>query len=78
MQNAAARVIAKIGRRDHISPILFKLHLLPVEFRIKYIKILLLTCSTWPCPKLHHRATSVLYITQNTLEQRSAFGIPKV
>ena len=42
VQNAAARVIAKAGRRDHISPILFKLHWLPVEFRIKY-KILLLT-----------------------------------
>ena len=41
VQNAAARVIAKAGRRDHISPILFKLHWLPVEFRIKY-KILLL------------------------------------
>ena len=42
VQNAASRVIAKAGRRDHISPILFKLHWLPVEFRIKY-KILLLT-----------------------------------
>ena len=42
VQNAAARVIDKAGRRDHISPILFKLHWLPVEFRIKY-KILLLT-----------------------------------
>ena len=42
VQNAAARVIAKAGRRDHISPILFKLHWLPVEFCIKY-KILLLT-----------------------------------
>ena len=42
VQNAAARVIAKAGRRDHISPILFKLHWLPVQFRIKY-KILLLT-----------------------------------
>ena len=42
VQNAAARVIAKAGKRDHISPILFKLHRLPVEFRIKY-KILLLT-----------------------------------
>ena len=42
VQNATARVIAKAGRRDHISPILFKLHWLPVEFCIKY-KILLLT-----------------------------------
>ena len=42
VQNAAARVIAKAGRRDHISPILFKCHWLPVKFRINY-KILLLT-----------------------------------
>ena len=42
VQNAAARVIAKAGRRDHISPILFKLHWLPVEFCIRN-KILLLT-----------------------------------
>ena len=41
-QNAAARVIAKAGGRDYISQILFKLHWLPVEFRIKY-KILLLS-----------------------------------
>ena len=36
VQNAAARVIANAGERNHISPILFKLHRLPVEFRIKY------------------------------------------
>ena len=35
VQNAAARVIAKADRKDHISPILFKLHWLPIEFRIK-------------------------------------------
>ena len=37
-----SRVIAKAGRRDHISLILFKLNWLPVEFRIKK-KILQLT-----------------------------------
>ena len=42
VQNAAAGMIAKAGRRDHNSPILYKLHWLLVEFRIKY-KILLLT-----------------------------------
>ena len=42
LQNAAARVIAKADRRNHISPILCKLHRLPAELRIKY-KILLLT-----------------------------------
>ena len=42
VKNAAARVIAKADRRDHISPIVFKLHWLPVKLRMKY-KILLLT-----------------------------------
>ena len=42
VQNTAARVIAKAGRRVHIYPILAKLHWLPLEFRIRY-KILLLT-----------------------------------
>ena len=32
VQNVAARLIAKTGRRDHISPILFKLHWLSIEF----------------------------------------------
>ena len=42
VQNAAARVIPKADKRDNVSPILFKLHWLLVEFRIKY-NILLLT-----------------------------------
>ena len=57
VQNAAARVIAKAGRRDHISPILPKLLWLPVESRIKH-NILLLTYRAihggWPRPNLHH------------------------
>ena len=43
--SSSYRVIAKADLRDHISPRLFKLHWLPVEFRIKY-KILLLTYCT--------------------------------
>ena len=42
VHTAAARVIGEAGGRDHISQIIFKLHWIPVEFRIKY-KILLLT-----------------------------------
>ena len=70
-------MIAKAGRRDHISPILFKLHWLPDEFRIKY-KILLLTYRALH-DLLHHRAASALYTTQNTaFVHRAAFGSPKV
>ena len=44
-QNAGAEVRAKAGRRNHISPILFKLHCLPVELRIKYEMLLLTYCA---------------------------------
>ena len=42
MQNAAARIIAKKRKNDHISPVLQELHWLPVEYRIEF-KINLLT-----------------------------------
>ena len=42
VQNAAARVLTKTRKRDHITPILASLHWLPIKFRIEF-KILLLT-----------------------------------
>ena len=42
VQNAAARVLTRTRKFDHISPVLSTLHWLPVKFRIDY-KILLLT-----------------------------------
>lgn len=42
VQNASARVIAHSSKREHISPILRKLHWLPVRKRIDF-KLLLLT-----------------------------------
>uniref|UniRef100_A0A8C6SKQ3 Reverse transcriptase domain-containing protein n=1 Tax=Neogobius melanostomus TaxID=47308 RepID=A0A8C6SKQ3_9GOBI len=42
VQNAAARLLMRTKRREHITPVLKSLHWLPVEFRIKF-KILLLT-----------------------------------
>ncbi|TWW65055.1 hypothetical protein D4764_22G0007020 [Takifugu flavidus] len=42
IQNAAARVLTGIDKRDHITPVLVSLHWLPVKFRI-YFKTLLLT-----------------------------------
>ena len=36
VQNNAARLITKTPRRQHITPILFSLHWLPVRSRIKY------------------------------------------
>ena len=45
IQNSAARLITKSSKRDHITPILFKLHWLPVHCRIRY-KILLYAFKT--------------------------------
>uniref|UniRef100_A0AAR2K8P7 Reverse transcriptase domain-containing protein n=1 Tax=Pygocentrus nattereri TaxID=42514 RepID=A0AAR2K8P7_PYGNA len=42
VQNAAARVLTKTRKFEHISPVLSSLHWLPIKFRIDY-KILLLT-----------------------------------
>ncbi len=45
VQNAAARVLTRSRKYDHITPILQSLHWLPIKFRISY-KILLLTYKT--------------------------------
>ncbi|KAF7710058.1 hypothetical protein HF521_008930, partial [Silurus meridionalis] len=42
VQNAAARVLTRSKKYDHITPILSSLHWLPVKFRLDY-KLLLLT-----------------------------------
>ena len=42
VQNSAARLICNVGRIDHITPRLYKLHWLPVRYRINF-KILLIT-----------------------------------
>jgi len=42
VQNSAARLICNINRFDHITPVLYKLHWLPVRYRINF-KILLIT-----------------------------------
>ena len=34
--NRAVRLIFDLKKRDHITPYLFKLHFLPVKFRIQY------------------------------------------
>ncbi len=42
VQNAAARVLTRSRKYDHITPILQSLHWLPIKYHISY-KILLLT-----------------------------------
>lgn len=45
LQNAAARIVNKTPKRDHITPVLRELHWLPIRERIDY-KLALLT---WQC-----------------------------
>jgi hypothetical protein len=42
IQNMAARIVTRTKIRDHITPVLYKLHWLPITHRIQY-KVLLLT-----------------------------------
>ena len=42
VQNAAARLLTRTGRRSHITPVLASLHRLPVKLRIDF-KILFIT-----------------------------------
>ena len=54
LQNAAARCIAQVGRRTHITPVLKDLHWLPVVFRIHF-KVL---CIVFNC--LHGTGPEIL------------------
>ena len=54
VQNAAARLVARSSRRQHITPVLRQLHWLSVEYRVKF-KILLLTFNA-----LHGKAPSYI------------------
>ena len=42
VQNSAARIVTNTSKYDHITPVLYKLHWLPVRYRIHY-KIILTT-----------------------------------
>ena len=42
VQNSAARLVCNISRYDNVTPVLYSLHWLPVQYRISF-KILILT-----------------------------------
>jgi len=51
VQNAAARLITVAPRRDHITPILWQLHWLPVRRRVDFkIAVLVFQCLTGQAP----------------------------
>ena len=43
LQNSAARIVSRTRKYEHITPVLIKLHWLPIKFRIQF-KVLLLVC----------------------------------
>lgn len=83
VQNAAARLILKGSKYDHVTPFLKELHWLPITYRIKY-KILLITykclngqgpaylcdllSSLVPLRRLRSSSASLLYVPRTRLK----------
>ena len=62
VQNAAARLVCKAKKSDHIHPILETLHWLPVTHHIQYKKFnYLLQLHLWNSPSVSVRSPSTLY-----------------
>ena len=66
IQNSAARLVTGTHGRDHITPVLFKLHWLPVRYRIEF-KLLVLVYQA-----VHHHLTSLVTPYAPTRSLRSA------
>ena len=64
VQNTAARIVTRSSKYDHITPVLKKLHWLPVKSRITF-KILVLV---WKC--LHHQCPE--YLSKLVMPQTSS------
>ena len=71
VQNAAATLITRSGKCDHITPILFDLYWLPVSERIKF-KILLLTFKTL------HQDLITGYLPSRSLRSSSTLSLNPV
>ncbi len=75
VQNSAARIITRTSSTEHITPVLYYLHWLPVKYRIEY-NILLLTFKA-----LHNSAPPYLsdllhiYIPKRTLRSSSSVSL---
>ena len=54
VQNAAARLLLRLPRRDHVRPALKELHWLPVVYEIQFkLALVMLTIHTRRCPDYH-------------------------
>lgn len=70
IQNAAARVVARIPKHEHISPVLKQLHWLPITQRIQYkIALLIFKCLNDLAPEY---LASLITIKENTRQLRSS------
>jgi len=71
VRNAAARLVVRCHRCEHITPVLMKLHWLPVKQRVQYsILLLVFRAQHWLTPPyiadlLEQRATRVLRSNTN-------------
>ena len=70
VQNAAARFLYLAPRYCHITPILYKLHWLPVTFRIEY-KIIINTHKAIPCTSPDYSSSLVNFKPNSSYSLRS-------
>ena len=71
LQNHAARLIFRAKKRDHIKPLLFQLHWLPIEFRIKYkIALLCFKCLQKTAP-VYLQNLIEIYVPRRALRSSS-------
>ena len=78
VQNAAARPITSSRKFDHITPILFELHWIPISERIKF-KIILLTHEALPQQSpIYIQDLICRYSTSRTLRSSSTLRLTPV
>ena len=64
LQNIAARIVSRTSKFKHITPVMYELHWLPVEMRIRFKLLLLVyqcvqqTGPTYLCELLHEKKKS--------------------
>ena len=67
VQNNAARVVARVKRAESITPILKKLHWLPISFRIEYKVLLLCFKCIYGCAPVYLSELLSLYVPTRNL-----------
>ena len=74
LQNIAARIVSRTSKFEHITPVMYELHWLPVKMRIRFKLLLLVyqcvrqTAPTYLCELLHEKKKSKYGIRSYELE----------